>query len=54
MKFSPNLGHRFRILYVVIGVVLVAATFAIGLEGWQRVILPILGGMAIVTGATGW
>ncbi len=54
MKIRPNLGKTARIIYISIGVVLVAGSFAWGLEGWERVILPVVGGGSILTGACGW
>lgn len=41
-------------MYVVLGVGLIAGPFVFGLTGWERIVLPILGAMAAITGATGW
>ena len=54
MKITPNLGKTARIIYIAIGVVLIAGTFAMGLEGWERLILPVVGGGSIFAGACGW
>ena len=54
MKIRPNLSKTARIVYISIGVVLVAASFAMALEGWERWILPVVGGGSIATGAFGW
>ncbi len=54
MKITPNLGPTFRIVYAVLGLVLIAASFVLPLETWARVALPVLGGISILTGATGW
>ena len=54
MKFRPNLGKTARIIYISIGVVLIAGSFAMGFEGWERLILPVVGGGSILTGACGW
>ncbi len=54
MKIRPNLGKTARIIYISIGVVLVAGSFAMALEGWERLILPVVGGGSIATGACGW
>ena len=54
MKIRPNLGKTLRIIYISIGVVLVAGSFVIGMEGWERLIVPVVGGGSIATGAFGW
>lgn len=54
MKIVPNIGQPMRVGYVVIGLVLIVAPFAMALQGWERVILPVLGGVSIGTGAVGW
>ena len=54
MSVRPNLGKTVRIIYIAIGVVLVAGSFALALEGWERLILPVVGGGSIATGACGW
>ncbi|MCH7993782.1 MAG: DUF2892 domain-containing protein [Planctomycetes bacterium] len=54
MKIRPNLGKTARIIYISVGVVLVAGSFAMALEGWERLILPVVGGGSIATGACGW
>ncbi len=54
MKIEPNLSNAYRILYVVMGSVMIAIPFALALGGWIRVVVPILGLLSIATGATGW
>ncbi len=54
MKIRANIGNKLRVFYVVIGLALIAGSFAIELEGWERLIGPVLGGVSIVTGALGW
>ena len=54
MKIRPNLGKTARIIYISIGVVLVAASFAMALEGWESWILPVVGCGVIASGACGW
>ncbi len=54
MKIRPNLGKTARIIYISIGVVLVAGSFAMAFEGWERLILPVVGCGSIATGACGW
>ncbi|MCH8146980.1 MAG: DUF2892 domain-containing protein [Planctomycetes bacterium] len=54
MKIRRNLGKTARIIYISIGVVLVAGSFVMAFEGWERFILPVVGGGSIVTGACGW
>ena len=54
MKFQPNLSNALRVVYVVIGAALIAGPFLITVGTWERVILPILGLMAVASGATGW
>ena len=51
-----NLLPRFIVplVYISIGVVLVAGSFAMGWEGWERLILPVVGVGSIATGACGW
>ena len=53
MKIRPNLGKTARIIYIAIGVVLVAGSFTMAWEGWGRLIL-LVGGGSIATGAYGW
>jgi hypothetical protein len=43
-----------RVLYVAVGLALVAVPVLLGVQGGARWALPILGGLAIITGATGW
>ncbi len=52
--FTPNLSRPMRIGYVVLGVALAASPLAISMEGWMQVVIPLLGVLAIATGATGW
>ncbi|MCH7703277.1 MAG: hypothetical protein IID37_16485 [Planctomycetes bacterium] len=54
MRIIPNIGKPMRVGYVVVGAALIAAPFAVAMEQWQRVALPILGAVAVVTGAVGW
>ncbi len=54
LKIRPNLGKTARIIYISIGVVLVAGSIAMALEGWEGLILPVVGGGSIATGACGW
>ena len=54
MNTRPNLGKAVRIIYIAIGVVLIAGSFVMALEGWTRFVPPIIGGGAIATGAFGW
>lgn len=51
---KPNLGKPMRVSYVVMGAALLAVPLAGGLDLWMRVAAPIVGLLAIVTGATGW
>ncbi len=54
MKLKPNLSNAYRILFGLVGLVLIGIPFAFSLEGWIRVLLPVLGALSIATGATGW
>lgn len=54
MKIVPNIGKPTRIAFVAAGLALVATPFAIALEGWPSVVLPVFGGLAMATGAVGW
>ncbi len=53
MKITPNLGKKARVLYVLIGVALAVGPFIVGLDGWLRVAVPILGLALIAGGASG-
>lgn len=54
MKFEPNIGKAWRLTYVIIGLALLASPFAVALEGWMRIALPVLGGVSFIAGAVGW
>lgn len=54
MKVVPNIGTPMRIFYVVAGAAIAAYPFVASSEGWERVVLPLLGAMAIIGGAAGW
>ena len=54
MKIIPNIGKPMRIGYAVVGVVLLTVPFATEIDGWPRVVLPVLGVVAVVVGAVGW
>ncbi len=54
MKIAVNLSNTSRVLYVIAGVAIAAAPFAFGMEGWIRVLMPILGVVSFAEGATGW
>jgi len=54
MMLTPNLSSTWRITYVILGVGLIAGPFVFGLTGWERIALPVLGAMALITAGTGW
>ena len=54
MKFAVNVSKPVRLLYIVAGLALVAVPFAFDLEGWVRVVMPILGVGTVAEGASGW
>lgn len=54
VKIVPNIGTPMRISYVVAGAALIALPFVAGLEGWVRVVVPIVGAFALVEGLVGW
>ena len=54
MKIVPNIGTPMRIGYVAAGAALIAAPFVVGMEGWVRVVVPMLGALAVVEGLAGW
>ena len=54
MRITPNIGKPMRIGYVVVGAVLISAPFAVAMEPWERLALPILGTVTVVAGALGW
>ncbi len=54
MKLLPNLSKTWRVIYAIVGLALILAPVAFTLSGWERVALPVLGVLSIVTGFTGW
>ena len=54
MKIVQNIGKPMRIGYVVVGLALLVIPFGMGLEGWVRIVFPVLGGVSTVTGALCW
>ncbi len=54
LGITPNLGMKARVLYVVVGLAVIGGSFALGLEGWNRVVVPIVGVLVVATGKTGW
>ncbi len=54
VKMTPNLGPTFRVVYALLGAVLIAVPFVAGTPGWTRIVVPILGVLSIATAATGW
>ncbi len=54
MKIAVNLSNTSRVFYVIVGVAIAAVPFAFYMEGWMRVLMPILGVVSIAGGATGW
>lgn len=53
MAIQKNMGPKFRIFYLILGAALVASPFVTPIEGWLRIVLPVMGGMAIVAGGVG-
>ena len=53
MKMTQNLGNKTRVVYILIGLALVAGPFIAGLDGWLRVAVPFLGLASIAGGASG-
>ena len=54
MKIAVNLSNTSRVFYVIAGVAIAAVPFVFDMEGWIRVVMPILGVGTIAEGATGW
>ena len=54
MKIAVNLSNTRRVFYVIAGVAIAAVPFVFDMEGWIRVVMPILGVGTIAEGATGW
>lgn len=54
MRIEPNINMPMRAVYIVAGLVLIAMPFLAGMEGWVRLVVPILGGVSIVGGLVGW
>ena len=50
MKITPNLSNKVRVLYVLVGLALFSGPFMAGLDGWLRVVVPILGLVTIAGG----
>ncbi len=53
MSLKPNMGKAQRIAYVILGLAMMAAPFAIELKGWMRAVVPMLGLVTLVAGAVG-
>lgn len=51
---TANLGKPMRILYAIIGVMLIASPLLGGMKLWMQITLPALGVIAIITAASGW
>jgi len=54
MKITPNINVPTRIVYALVGAALVAAPFVMGFGGWERIASPIVGGITLLAGASGW
>ena len=54
MRVAANLSNTSRVLYVIVGVVIASVPFVFDMEGWVRVVMPILGVGAIAEGLAGW
>lgn len=54
MKMTPNLGPTYRVVYALLGAVLIAIPFVAETPGWTRIVVPILGGLSIASAAVGW
>lgn len=54
MRFQPNIGPAWRVIYVVVGLALVASPFVMGFGGWAVIAAPIVGGLTAVAGGVGW
>ena len=54
MKIAVNLSNTSRVLYVIAGVVIVAVPFAFDMEGWVRMVMPVLGVGTVAEGIVGW
>lgn len=49
-----NEGAADRVLRAILGVVLLAVALAAGLEGAGKIVLMVVGGIALLTGAIGF
>lgn len=49
-----NEGATDRVLRAILGVVLLAVTLATGMEGAGKIVLMVVGGIALLTGAIGF
>ncbi len=54
MPAEPNLSTRFRIGYVVAGLLLMAWGFFWTQKGWWHYLAPVLGGIVLVEGLIGY
>ncbi len=54
MKIVPNLSGPMRVVYVVIGIALVAAPFVFAMNRPLGIAAAALGVLSMITAATGW
>jgi hypothetical protein len=54
MAAQPNLSTRFRIGYVMVGLLLMAWGFFWTHKGWWHYLAPVLGGIVLVEGLIGY
>lgn len=54
MKFERNLGTAMRVLYVLVGLLLIVISIIGPMHGTLALIVGILGGVSIVEGAIGY
>jgi hypothetical protein len=54
MKITPNLNNTWRVTYLVIGLALAVSPLVLSLSKVESIMLPILGAVSLLTGATGF
>lgn len=54
MRIEPNIGMGWRVLYVAVGLALVAAPWVMDFGGWEAIAAPLVGVVTVAAGGVGW
>jgi hypothetical protein len=54
MKITPNMSKQRRVLYVVLGLAMVATPLVAPVSSLGAVVLPVTGILAVISGAVGF